>query len=224
MNKIENFNRFFDHTILKADAKEEEILKLIAEAKEHNFASICVQPFYVALGARELTGTEAKVCTVIDFPFGCASLKLKVREAKEAVINGAQELDMVINVAALKNRDYLKVLEEIKGVKEVAGHRVLKVIIESSLLSDAEIEKASELVLEANGDFVKTSTGFAKGGASTNAIKIIKKVVGNKAQIKASGGVRELAFTRELIEAGATRIGSSSAIKILEEYNNALNV
>ncbi len=209
------YNKFIDHTLLKQDATPDQIIKLCEEAKEFDFMSVCVNPAYVPLAAECLKGSDVKVCTVIGFPLGMNLTKTKIDEAKLAISEGAAEIDMVINVGMLKsgNTEYVK--EEIKLLKEVAGHNVLKVIIETCLLTDEEKVTACLLAKEAGADFVKTSTGFSTGGATEHDVSLMRKTVGPEMGVKASGGVRSHEDLIKMVEAGATRIGTSNGTKII---------
>lgn len=210
--------RYIDHTKLNPDAIKDDIVKLCNEAKEYNFKSVCINPQYVKLCKELLKNTETEVCTVIGFPLGANTMEIKVKEAEQAIEDGASEIDMVINISKLKDKDYDYVLDEIKQIVDLAGENIIvKVIIETCLLEDFEKEKAAQLIMEAGADFVKTSTGFSKSGADVNDIKLLKKVVGDKIKIKASGGIRNFEAAKEMIDAGADRIGASSGIKIVEE-------
>ncbi len=209
-----------DHTLLKPDATPQEIEQICGEAVEYKFASVCINPGYVTLAASLLRSSPVKVCTVIGFPLGATSTKSKVHEAEEAISNGAQEIDMVINIGRLKSGDFDYVENEIREIAGV-GHAkaaIVKVIIETCLLSDDEKEKACLLAKEAGADFVKTSTGFSKGGATVSDVALMRRVVGNKMGVKASGGVRSYEDAVTMIENGATRIGTSSGIKIVLNY------
>ncbi|MBQ8816013.1 MAG: deoxyribose-phosphate aldolase [Lachnospiraceae bacterium] len=207
--------KLFDHTILKADATEAAVLKICEEAKEYGFMSVCVNTYYTAFVAEQLKGTDVKVCTVVGFPLGQMSTKAKALETECAVADGAQEIDMVLNVAALKDGKYDVVLEDIKAVKTACGGALLKVILETCLLSKEEIVKACELSVAAGADFVKTSTGFSTGGATAEDIALMRKTVGPDIGVKASGGVRDSAGAIAMVEAGANRIGASATIAIL---------
>ncbi|WP_246940487.1 deoxyribose-phosphate aldolase [Bacillus pinisoli] len=209
--------KMIDHTLLKADAKKEEIDKLCAEAKEYNFASVCVNPTWVKASAELLQGTEVKVCTVIGFPLGATTSETKAFETKNAIENGATEVDMVINVGALKDGQNQLVQSDIQAVVDAAkGKALVKVIIETALLTDEEKVRACELSVKAGADFVKTSTGFSTGGATLEDIALMRKTVGPDIGVKASGGVRDAKSAFALIEAGATRIGASSGIAIVK--------
>ena len=207
--------KLFDHTILKADATEAAVAKICAEAKEYNFMSVCVNTYYTAFVAEQLKGSDVKVCTVVGFPLGQMSTKAKALETQCAVEDGADEIDMVLNVAALKDGKYDVVLEDIKAVKAACGNALLKVILETCLLTKEEIVKACELSVEAGADFVKTSTGFSTGGATAEDIALMRKTVGPDIGVKASGGVRDSAGAIAMVEAGANRIGASATIAIL---------
>ena len=202
-----NLAKVIDHTLLKPTATREQIETLCREAAEHGFCSVCVNPYWVPLTAKMLKGTGVKTCTVIGFPLGANATEVKVFEAKTALENGADELDMVINIGALKSKDYDTVLQDIL---------VLKVIIETSELTDEEKVKACELAAEAKADFVKTSTGFTKGGATVHDVALMKKSIPAGMQVKASGGVRTREDAEAMLAAGATRLGASSGIKIVE--------
>lgn len=206
-----NINKLIDHTLLKADATPAQIEKLCKEALEHDFKSVCVNPGYVPLSSMLLSGSDVLVCTVIGFPLGATSSESKVLEATIAVEDGASEVDMVINVGKLKAGLDLEVYEEIRDIKRAVGDDiVLKVIIETSLLTDEEKVRACELSLKAGADFVKTSTGFSTGGATAEDIALMRKTVGKDMGVKASGGVRTLEDLNKMVKAGATRIGTSN--------------
>ena len=207
--------KLFDHTILKADATEAAVAKICAEAKEYNFMSVCVNTYYTAFVAEQLKDSDVKVCTVVGFPLGQMSTKAKALETKCAIEDGADEIDMVLNVAALKDGKYDVVLEDIKAVKAACGVALLKVILETCLLTKEEIVKACELSVEAGADFVKTSTGFSTRGATAEDIALMRKTVGPDIGVKASGGVRDSKGAIAMVEAGANRIGASATIAIL---------
>lgn len=219
MNKLE-FAGMLDHTLLKADASPADILRLCSEAKENGFKSVCVNPVYVQVAHMLLTGTKVKVCTVVGFPLGANTTHVKVLEAREALGRGAEEIDMVINIGALKNKDYQTVLEDIRRVVDEARQwpgTLVKVIIETALLIEEEKVKACELAVQAGADFVKTSTGFAGGGATVEDVKLMRQTVGPKIGVKASGGIKTLPDAIAMFKAGANRIGSSSGMTILQE-------
>ena len=206
-----------DHTLLKPDATENEIMKLIEEAKQYHFASVCINPYWVPLAAKNLQGSDVKVCTVIGFPLGSTTTAVKVFEAEEAINNGAHEIDMVINIGLLKAGEDAKVEADIKAVADAAhGKALLKVIIETCLLNDDEKQRACQLAVNAGADFVKTSTGFSTGGATVEDVALMRKVVGDKCGVKASGGVRNKADLDKMAAAGANRIGASSGVKIMQ--------
>jgi len=206
-----------DHTILKADAKEEDVLRIIEEAKKYEFFSVCINPCWVALAKEHLAGTSVDVCTVIGFPLGANTSEVKAYEATDAINNGATEVDMVINVGALKSKQYKKVLKDIQAVVEAAkGKALVKVIIETALLTDEEKIKVCELAKEAGADFVKTSTGFSTGGATVADVTLMRKTVGPDMGVKASGGIHNEAEAKAMIDAGATRIGTSAGVAIME--------
>ena len=208
--------KLFDHTILKADATEEQVLKICNEAKEHDFASVCVNQYYTKFVAEQLKGTDVKVCTVVGFPLGQSDTRVKVFETKAAIEDGAQEVDMVINVAALKDKKYDFVLNDIKALKDACGKDVvLKVIIETCLLTDEEKVKACELSKEAGADFVKTSTGFSTGGAKAEDVKLMRETVGPEMGVKASGGIHNADEANAMVAAGASRLGTSATLAII---------
>ena len=209
------YNKLIDHTLLKADATEKDIKKLCQEAREHDFMSVCVNPAYVPLAKKELAGSDVKVCTVIGFPLGMNRPKMKVMEAKLAIKEGADEVDMVINIGALKARKNKYVQNEIALIKKAVGDHILKVIIETCLLTDKEKVRACELAKAAGADFVKTSTGFSSGGATVADIKLMRKTVGPEMGVKASGGVKTHQDLLDMVEAGATRIGTSRGLDII---------
>ena len=209
-------NKYIDHTILKATASNADVQKLCAEAIEHKFYSVCVNGCYVADAKHLLQGTDVKVAAVVGFPLGAMTTAAKVLEAKEAVENGASEIDMVINVAKLKDGEFEYVENEIRQIKEAIGDNVLKVIIETCYLTDEEKVKACELSLAAKADFVKTSTGFGTDGATYEDVKLMKSVVGDNAKVKASGGVRDKETAQKYINLGAERLGTSSGIDIVK--------
>ena len=208
-------NNYIDHTLLKATATTEEIKKLCKEAKEHKFFSVCVNSCYVKLAKKELKKSKVKVCSVIGFPLGAMSTKAKAYEAKQALKDGADEIDMVINVGLLKSNDLKKVYKDIKAVKKVMPKNTLKVILETCYLDKEEILKVSTLALKAKADFIKTSTGFGTGGATIEDVKLMKSVAGNNMKIKASGGVRDANTAQEYIDLGVSRLGTSSGIAIV---------
>jgi deoxyribose-phosphate aldolase len=208
------YNHLIDHTLLKADAVESDIVKLCQEAQQYKFASVCVNPHYVALCSRLLKGSDVKVCTVIGFPLGQTLTQVKVAETIACIDQGAQEIDMVINIGLLKNGQDDLFLQEIKAIKKACQGRLLKVIIETSLLNDEQKERACRLAVKAGADFVKTSTGFSTGGATVEDVALMRRVVGPQVGVKASGGVRSFNDLKAMVIAGATRIGSSSGVKI----------
>ncbi|MFA6830370.1 MAG: deoxyribose-phosphate aldolase [Bacilli bacterium] len=209
------FNRLIDHTLLAPDATKGQITKLCAEAKEYSFASVCVNPGWINLCQKLLSGSDVKVCTVIGFPLGATMMASKISEAKEALFEGADELDMVINIGRLKDHDDEYVKTEIAELKKVCQDKVLKVIIETCLLTDEEKVRVCLLAKEAGADFVKTSTGFSKGGATVKDIELMRKTVGPEMGVKASGGVKTKEDMEAMVKAGATRIGTSHGIDLV---------
>ncbi len=212
----EKIASYIDHTLLKPEATREQIITLCHEAMKYKFYSVCINPSYVKTAVDQLKGSDVKVCAVVGFPLGATTSAVKAFEAKEAVENGAAEIDMVIHVGALKGGDSKYVLKDIIAVVEAAGGNTVKVIIETGLLNDEEKKKACLLAKEAGARFVKTSTGFGAGGATLTDIQLMRETVGPGFGVKASGGVRTHQATKEMIQAGATRIGTSSGIAIVE--------
>lgn len=208
-------NKYIDHTILKPETTQEQVEKILAEAKEYDFASVCVNPTWVALAAESLKDSDVKVCTVIGFPLGANTPAVKAFETKDAISNGADEIDMVINIGALKTGNYDLVLEDIKAVVAASGDKLVKVIIEACLLTDDEKVKACQLSQEAGADYVKTSTGFSTGGATVADVALMRKTVAPDMGVKASGGARSYEDAIAFIEAGASRIGASSGVAIM---------
>ncbi|WP_354689112.1 deoxyribose-phosphate aldolase [Enterococcus faecalis] len=209
-------NRMIDHTILKPEATEAAVQKIIDEAKEYNFFSVCINPCWVAFASEQLADTDVAVCTVIGFPLGANTPEVKAYEAADAIKNGANEVDMVVNIGALKSQQYDYVRQDIQGVVDAAkGKALVKVIIETALLTDEEKVKACELAKEAGADFVKTSTGFSTGGAKVADIRLMRETVGPDMGVKASGGVHNAEEALAMIEAGATRIGASTGVAIV---------
>lgn len=211
----QNYAAMIDHTLLKAETTKAQIDKICQEALKYEFASVCVNPTWVKNSSEILAGSNVKVCTVIGFPLGATTPQVKAFETTNAIENGAGEIDMVINIGALKDGNYDLVLEDIKAVVTAANGTLVKVIIETSLLTDEEKVKACELSVEAGADFVKTSTGFSTGGATAEDVALMRKTVGPEVGVKASGGVRSLEDMQKMIEAGATRIGASSGVAIM---------
>ncbi|MBT2665528.1 deoxyribose-phosphate aldolase [Bacillus sp. ISL-4] len=213
----QNVAGLIDHTLLKADATKEQIKVLCEEAREYNFASVCVNPTWVKYASELLEGSEVKVCTVIGFPLGATTPETKAFETKDAISNGAHEVDMVINIGALKDKDDELVERDIRAVIAAStGKALSKVIIETSLLTDEEKVRACELAVKAGTDYVKTSTGFSTGGATVEDITLMRKTVGPDIGVKASGGVRNTSDAQKVIEAGATRIGASAGVSIVK--------
>lgn len=218
-----NLGSMIDHTALKPETTKAQIETLCAEAKEYKFASVCVNPTWIETAAALLKGTDVKVCTVIGFPLGATTVETKAFETKDAIAKGATEVDMVINIAALKDKNDELVERDIRAVVDAAkGKALTKVIIESCLLTDEEKVRACELSVKAGADFVKTSTGFSTGGATVEDIALMRKTVGPDVGVKASGGVRDRAGALAMVEAGATRIGASAGISIVKgEVSNS---
>ena len=208
--------KYFDHTILKADATEAQVAKICEEALANKFASVCVNQYYTKFLAEKLAGSDVDVCTVVGFPLGMSDTRVKAFETKAAIEDGATEVDMVINVGALKDGKYEYVLNDIRTLKEVCGSEaVLKVIIETCLLTEEEKVKACELSKEAGADFVKTSTGFSTGGAKPEDVALMRKTVGDEMGVKASGGIHTAEEAQAMIDAGANRLGTSATLAII---------
>lgn len=208
--------KMIDHTPLRADATRNELTKLTEEAKQYQFASVCVNPGWVSYAAEQLQGTGVDICTVIGFPLGASTSETKAFETKDAIAKGATEVDMVINISALKDGKDDVVEQDIRAVVEAAAGTLVKVIIETCLLTDDEKVRACQAAVRAGADFVKTSTGFSTGGATPEDIALMRRTVGPDVGVKASGGVRSLEDMQKMIEAGATRIGASSGVKIMQ--------
>ena len=210
-----DYNKYIDNTLLKADATKEQIVSLCEESKKYNFKSVCVNPDYIELSKECLKGSDVLVCTVIGFPLGSMTTEAKIYETKDAIEKGADEIDMVINISKLKDKENEYVYNEIKKIKEACGTHTLKVILECCLLTDEETVRASKIAKEANADFIKTSTGFSLHGATLKDVKLMRETVGPNMGVKAAGGVRTKEEMIEMIEAGATRIGTSSGPKLM---------
>ena len=219
----QNYATMIDHTLLKADSTQKQVQQICEEAKQYRFASVCVNPTWVKYSAEQLAGTDVLVCTVIGFPLGANTSAVKAFETKDAIANGAGEIDMVINIGALKDGNFDLVRDDIKAVVDAANGTLVKVIIETCLLTDEEKVKACELAVEAGADFVKTSTGFSTGGATAEDIALMRKTVGPDLGVKASGGVRSLEDMKNMIENGATRIGASSGVAIMNGLKSDSN-
>lgn len=210
-----NIAKYIDHTILKPIAQRKDIEKLCKEAKEYNFASVCVNPCWVSYASKLLEGSSVKVCTVIGFPLGANDSAVKAFEAKTAIEQGASEVDMVINIGALKAGEYNIVKQDIEAVRKASAGKILKVIIETSYLTDEEKQKVCQICAACGADFVKTSTGFSDGGATARDVALMATAAGDKVKVKASGGIRSREDALKMIEAGASRLGTSSGIKIV---------
>ncbi|WP_299891877.1 deoxyribose-phosphate aldolase [uncultured Lacinutrix sp.] len=219
-----NINQYIDHTLLKPTATITDIIALCNEAKTHKFHAICVNSCYVALAKAELKDSAIKVCSVIGFPLGAMSTEAKVEEAKQALKDGADEIDMVINIGFLKSKDFDAVWKDIEAVKKTITHTVLKVIIETCYLDTIEIIKASELAINSGADYIKTSTGFGSKGTTIEAVQLIKGVINNcEVKIKASGGIRDTKTALEYINLGVSRIGTSNGVAIVTNTLNNTN-
>lgn len=209
-------NQYIDHTLLKPESRQDQIDKLIREAKTYNFASVCINPTWVSYAAKALEGTDIKVCTVIGFPLGATTSAVKAFETKDAISHGADEVDMVINIGQAKSGHFAFVEEDIWAVVEASGDKLVKVIIETCLLTDKEKIKACQAAVAAGADFVKTSTGFSTAGARLDDVRLMRQTVGPDVGVKAAGGTRSLEDAQAFIEAGATRIGTSAGVTIME--------
>lgn len=210
------YNKLIDNTLLKADATKEQIIALCEESKKYDFKSVCINPDFISLAKENLKGSDVLICTVIGFPLGSMTTTAKAFEAKDAIEEGADEIDMVINISALKDKNYEYVLNDIKAVREATKGHTLKVILECCLLTKEEIVKACELCVEAKVDFVKTSTGFSLWGAKVEDVKLMRETVGPEMGVKAAGGVRTHEEMLEMVKNGATRIGTSSGAKLMK--------
>ena len=210
-----NLAQYIDHTVLKPTSQRKDIEQLCKEAKEYSFASVCVNPCWVSYASKLLAGSPVKVCTVIGFPLGANDSSVKAFEAKTAIEQGASEVDMVINIGALKAGEYDIVQKDIEAVRKASQGKILKVIIETSYLTDEEKEKVCKICAACGADFVKTSTGFSQSGATTHDVALMAKAAGDKVKVKASGGIRTREDALKMIEAGASRLGTSSGIKIV---------
>lgn len=211
-------NRYIDHTLLKPETTGDQVVCLCEEARKHEFAAVCVNPYYIHLASKELAGSVVQACSVIGFPLGADKIEIKAYEAGLAMEDGAGELDMVINLGALKSREWNEVARDIRAVVRVASGRVLvKVILECCLLSETEKVEACKIAVAEGADLVKTSTGFSHGGATIKDVRLMRMTVGPGVGVKASGGVRDLGTALKMIEAGASRIGTSAGLAIMEE-------
>lgn len=210
------FEKYFDHTILNPDATKEDVKKICEEAMEYEFASVCVNEYYAKYAAELLKDSNVAVCVVVGFPLGASDTEIKVFETERAIEHGASEIDMVINIGALKDQEYDFVREDIKAVKKVCKEKILKVIIETCLLTNEEKVKACKLAVEAGADFVKTSTGFSKSGARLGDVALMKNAVEGKALVKAAGGIRDIHTAKAMIESGADRLGTSATVRIIK--------
>lgn len=212
-----NYNKMIDHTVLKADTPLETVKRICDEAMEYGFASVCINPCHVAYCADYLKDSDVNVCTVVGFPLGANTSAVKAFETKDAIANGADEIDMVMNIGALKDKNYDLVRDDVKAVVEAANGTLVKVILETCLLTEDEIKKACELCVEAKADYVKTSTGFSTRGATIEDVQIMKVAVQGKAKVKAAGGVRTHEDMVKIVEAGADRIGTSAGCSLVEK-------
>lgn len=212
-----NIARYIDHTLLKVDSTEKDIIQLCDEAKQYQFATVCVNPYWVKTAAKELKDSRVGVATVVGFPLGVTTTFTKIAETRDAIASGASEVDMVINIGALKSKDEITVYQDIKQVVQVANRQaVVKVIIETGLLTYEEKKRACMIAKEAGADFVKTSTGFGPGGATVEDVQLMREAVGSQIGVKASGGIKDFASAKAMIEAGATRIGASAGVTIVQ--------
>lgn len=212
-----NYNKMIDHTVLKADTPLETVKRICDEAMEYGFASVCINPCHVAYCADYLKDSDVNVCTVIGFPLGANTSAVKAFETKDAIANGADEIDMVMNIGALKDKNYDLVRDDVKAVDEAANGTLVKVILETCLLTEDEIKKACELCVEAKADYVKTSTGFSTRGATIEDVRIMKEAVHGKAKVKAAGGVRTPEDMVKIVAAGADRIGTSAGCSLVKK-------
>lgn len=220
---LEKYAKYIDHTLLLPEASLEQITKLCEEAKKYKFKSVCVNPYYVKTCKKLLKGSDVLVCSVIGFPLGQNTTEIKVAETENAIKNGADEIDMVINISQLKANDEKYNLSEINKIKTACGKKILKVIIETCLLNEKEKENACNLILKSKADFIKTSTGFNKGGATLDDIKLFKKIIKDKKLIKAAGGIKTSDDLINMIDAGADRIGTSRGVELISNTNSSDN-
>ncbi len=218
-----NLNKYIDHTLLKPESTKEQIKKLCEEAKEYNFKSVCVNPTQVSYAKELLSGSDVLVCTVIGFPLGANTSKVKAFETEDAILNGADEIDMVVNIGAIKDGNFDLVKKDIEAVVNSSNDKLVKVIIETCLLTDEEKRKLCKIVIEAGADFIKTSTGFSTSGATKEDISLFKEEVKSKIGIKASGGVRNIEDAKTMIDCGATRLGTSGGVQIINGENSQTN-
>lgn len=216
-------NKYIDHTLLKPQASAEDVMQLCEEAKSYDFFSVCVNSCYVSLAKNYLSGSHVQICSVIGFPLGAMSTEAKVFEAQQALLDGADEIDMVINIGWLKGKEFDKVWQDIEAVKNIMPNNTLKVILETCYLEEIEIIKGSELSILSGADFIKTSTGFGTGGATIHDVKLMKSVAGEKIKIKASGGIKDTKTAQEYIDLGVSRIGTSSGIAIVTGNTSTSN-
>ena len=212
---MEPINKYIDHTFLKPTATKNDIIKICEEALKYEFFSVCVNSFYVTLAKEQLKNSSVKICSVVGFPLGAMSTEAKAFETKQAIIDGADEIDMVMNIGLLKSKDFDSVWKDIEAVKKTIPNNILKVIIETCYLNNLEIIKASELALQSGADFIKTSTGFGNGGATVHDVKLMKSVAKDMCQIKASGGIRDYKTAKQYIDLGVSRLGLSSGVAIM---------
>ncbi len=222
---MKQFSKYFDHTLLKPEATKEQIKKLCDEAREYDFYSVCVNGCHVSFASKQLKGTDVKVAAVVGFPLGAMSSEVKAYETMKCCEDGASEIDMVMNIGAMKEKDYIYVASDIASVVETASKygAAVKVILETCLLTNEEISKACKIAADAGATFVKTSTGFSTRGASAAHVKLMKNRIAGRAQVKASGGIRDLKTVQEMIKAGADRIGASASVAIIKEYEELQN-
>lgn len=216
-------NRYIDHTLLKADANLEQVKKLCREAREHDFFSVCVNSYFVRAALALLQGSNTVVCTVVGFPLGASTMESKRFEAMKAIAEGAREIDMVLSISAVKSGDWQYALDDMSSLLKVCHQQgaKLKVILETSLLSEEEKRRACELAVKAEVDFVKTSTGFSSGGATVLDVQLMRSLVGKEMGVKASGGIRDSATARQMIAAGATRLGTSASVEIIKGLSSS---
>lgn len=213
-------NNYIDHTLLRSSATVEEIAKLCQEAKEYEFFSVCLNPAYIEVAKQYLQDSNVKVCTVIGFPLGANTIETKVFETRNAIILGADEVDMVINIGQAKANNFTYIYEEIKEVVNAADHKTVKVILETSELTNEQIVNCTKMAVQAKATFVKTSTGFSSAGATIEHIRLMKSVCDENTFVKASGGIRDLQAAEQMIAAGASRLGVSSGVKIMKQLRN----
>ncbi|NIZ40373.1 deoxyribose-phosphate aldolase [Entomospira entomophila] len=218
---MQSIAKMIDHTLLKPDATSDQIMKLCQEAMQYNFASVCINPHWIPLAKETITQDDVKICTVVGFPLGANSTKTKVVETQDAIKMGAEEIDMVLNISKVKEGDFIYVEDEIKQVVQASAGHIVKVILETCLLTEEEIITACQSCIQAGAQFVKTSTGFSTRGATVEDVLLMKKTVGDHCEVKAAGGVRTMSDMMKMIKAGASRIGTSAGVSLIQNLESS---